>query len=106
MITCLTHIYEIEASKRQIKLDSLELKVEGTLTSRLGNIEHPPTYKDIAYSVYIFSPETKEKIEELQNAVEATCPIYNMIKDSQSINGKVVRGPYTEEKERAASPTK
>lgn len=27
MITCLTHIYEIEASKRQIKLDSLELKV-------------------------------------------------------------------------------
>ena len=88
MITCLTHIYEIEASKRQIKLDSLELKVEGTLTSRLGNIEHPPTYKDIAYSVYIFSPETKEKIEELQNAVEATCPIYNMIKDSQSLMAK------------------
>lgn len=30
MITCLTHIYEIEASRRQIKLDSLELRVEGT----------------------------------------------------------------------------
>lgn len=28
MITCLTHIYEIEASRRQIKLDGLELKVE------------------------------------------------------------------------------
>ena len=106
MITCLTHIYEIEASKRQIKLDGLELKVEGTLTSRLGNIEHPPVYKDIAYSVYISSPETREKIEELQRAVEATCPIYNMIKDSQPINGAVVRGPYTEEKERAASPAK
>jgi uncharacterized OsmC-like protein len=106
MITCLTHIYELEASKRQIKLDSLELKVEGTLTSRLGNIDNPPIYKDIAYSVYISSPETRETIEELQKAVESICPIYNMIKDSQPIKGTIVRGPYTEEKERAASPAK
>ena len=106
MITCLTHIYELEASKRQIKLDSLELKVEGTLTSRLGNIDNPPIYKDIAYSVYISSPETKATIEELQKAVESICPIYNMIKDSQPIKGTIVRGPYTEEKERAASPAK
>jgi len=106
MITCLTHIYEIEASKRQIKLDALELKVEGTLTSRLGNIENPPIYQDIAYSVYISSPETKQTIEELQKAVESTCPIYNMIKDSQPIKGTIVRGLYSEEKERAASPAK
>jgi len=103
MITCLTHIYEIEASKRQIKLDSLELKVEGTLTSRLGNIDHPPTYKDIAYGVYISSPESRETIEALQKAVELTCPIYNMIKDGQPVKGTIVRGPYTENKERAAS---
>ncbi len=74
MITCLTHIYEIEASKRQVKLDSLELEVEGTLTTRLGNTDHPPVYKDIAYSVHIGSPETKETIEALQKAVEAICP--------------------------------
>jgi uncharacterized OsmC-like protein len=106
MITCLTHIYEIEASKRQIKLDGLELKVEGTLTSRLGNIDNPPIYKDIAYSVYISSPETKETIEQLQKAVESTCPIYNMIKDSQPIKGTIVHGPYSEEKERAANPAR
>lgn len=106
MITCLTHIYEIEASKRQIKLDSLELKVEGTLTSRLGNIDNPPTYKDIAYGVYISSPETKETIEGLQKAVESICPIYNLVKDGEPIKGVIVRGPYTEEKERAASPAK
>lgn len=106
MITCLTHIYEIEASKQQIKLDSLELKVEGTLTSRPGNIDNPPIYKDIAYSVYIASPETKEIIEGLQKAVESTCPIYNMIKDGQPITGTIVRGPYTEEKERAVSLAK
>jgi uncharacterized OsmC-like protein len=106
MITCLTHIYEIEASRLQIKLDGLELKVEGTLTSRLGNIDNPPIYKDVAYSVYISSPETKDTIEGLQKAVEATCPIYNMLKDSQPIKGTIVRGLYTEEKERAASPAK
>lgn len=102
MITCLTHIYEIEASRRQIKLDGLELNVEGTLTSRLGNIDTPPVYKDIAYTVNIASPETKETIEELQKAVEAVCPIYNMIKDSQPIKSTIIRGPYAEEKERAA----
>jgi uncharacterized OsmC-like protein len=106
MITCLTHIYEIEASKRQIKLDTLELKVEGSLTSRLGNIDNPPTYKDIAYSVYISSPETRETIEQLQKAVESICPIYNMVKDGQPIKGTIVRGPYTEEKERAVSLAK
>jgi uncharacterized OsmC-like protein len=103
MITCLTHIYEIEASKRQIKLDGLELKVEGTLTSRIGNIDNPPTFRDIAYSPYISSPEPRSTIEGLQRAVEATCPIYNMIKDGQPINGTIIRGPYTVEKEKAAS---
>jgi uncharacterized OsmC-like protein len=106
MITCLTHIYEIEASRRQIKLDSLELKVEGTLTSRLGNIDNPPIYKDISYSLYISSPETKETIEGLQKAVESTCPIYNLIKDGEPIKGTIVRGPYTEEKEKAVSLAK
>ncbi|WP_438481267.1 OsmC family protein [Oleiharenicola lentus] len=101
MITCLTHIYEIEASKRQVVLDTLELEVEGTLTTRLGNTANPPVYKDIAYRVNIGSPEPKEKIEALQKAVEAICPIYNMLKDSQPVKGTIVRGPYTAEKEKA-----
>lgn len=102
MITCLTHIYEIEASKRQVKLDSLELEVEGTLTTRPGNLNTPPTYKDISYRVSIGSPETRETIEALQKAVESICPIYNMLKDSQPVKGAIVRGPFTDEKEKAA----
>lgn len=73
-------------------------------TNRLACIDNPPTFKDIAYSVSISSPETKETIVELQKAVESVCPIYNMIKDSQPIKGTIVRGPYTEEKEKAVSP--
>lgn len=102
MITCLTHIYEIVAAQKQVRLDSLELEVEGTLTTRLGNTENPPAYKDIAYRAHIGSPESKEVIEQLQRDVEAICPIYNMLKDSQPVKGSIVRGPYTEEKEKAA----
>jgi len=103
MITCLTHIYEIEASKRQLALDFLELEVEGTLTTRLGNIDNPPNYKNIGYRVHISSPESKEKIEELQKAVELICPIYNMLKDAQPVKGAIVRGTYSEEKEKAVT---
>ena len=96
MITCLTHIYEIQAASKGVVLDSLELEVEGTLTPRIGSAGTPPRYKDIRYSVHIGSPESKERIEQLQQAVEATCPIYNMLKDAQEIQGSVVRGPYRE----------
>jgi uncharacterized OsmC-like protein len=102
MITCLTHIYEIQAAKKQVVLDTLELTVEGTLTTGLGNTTQPPLYKDISYNVTIGSPESREKIEELQKDVEATCPIYNMLKDGQPVKGTIVRGPYSVEKEKAA----
>lgn len=102
LITCLTHIYEIVAARDRVRLDSLELEAEGTLTTRLGNFENPPVYTGIAYRARIGSPESKEVIEKLQRDVEAICPIYNMLKDSQPVKGLVVRGPYTEEKEKAA----
>lgn len=96
MITCLTHIYEIQAANRNVALDSLELEVEGTLTPRVGSINTPPRYSNINYKVHIGSPESKETIEELQKAVEAACPIYNMLKNSQEVKGSIVRGLYQE----------
>lgn len=94
MITCLTHIYEMQAASRNVVLDSLELEVEATLAPRLGSATTPPRITDIRYHVYIGSPEPKEKIQQLQQAVEAVCPIYNMLKDAQPITGSIVRGPY------------
>jgi len=102
MITCLTHIYEIQAAKKQVVLDTLELEVEGTLTTGLGNTDKPPVYRDISYRVNIGSPESRETIEALQKDVEATCPIYNMLKDGQPVKGSIVRGPYSIDKEKAA----
>jgi len=96
MITCLTHIYEIQASKLQIKLDTLQLENKAVLSSRLGTVDSPPRYTSINYKATISSPESKETIEKLQAAVESICPVYNLLKDSQPISGRVVHGPYTD----------
>lgn len=103
MITCLTHIYEIRAASQQVALDSLELEVEATLAPRIGTAAAPPRFTDVRYSVHIASPEPKETIARLQEAVEATCPIYNMLKDPQEIKGRIVRGPYREKTKSAAT---
>lgn len=96
MITCLTHIYEIEASKRGIALDTLRLENHAVVAPRFGSIENPPRYLSIRYTVHIGSPEPKERIEALQQAVESICPVYNLLKDSQPIKGTIVRGPFVE----------
>lgn len=96
MITCLTHIYEIQAAARGVVLDTLELEVEGTLAPRIGHVSPPPRFQDVHYRVHIGSPESRETIEQLQRAVEATCPIYNMLKDAQEIRGAIARGPFRE----------
>jgi uncharacterized OsmC-like protein len=96
MITCLTHIYEIQASQRGLAIDTLRLENEAILSPRLGSIGNPPRYQSINYKVIIGSPETKEAIEQLQKAVESICPVYNLLKDAQPIKGTIVRGPFKE----------
>lgn len=93
--TCLTHIYEVQAATRHVVLDSLELRFEAELTPRNGSGEkEPPRFRDVRYSVHIESPAPKDQIEQLRNAVEATCPVYNLIKDAQTIRGHIERGRY------------
>ncbi|MDO8540738.1 MAG: OsmC family protein [Opitutaceae bacterium] len=93
----------MQAASKQVVLDSLELEVEGTLMPRIGSTGTPPRYKDIRYSVHIGSPESKETIEQLQQAVEAICPIYNMLKDPQEIKGSILRGPFREKSSTTAA---
>ena len=103
MGTCLTHIFEIQAAQRQVVLDGLELDVEGTITPRRAGGD-PPRLRDVRYTVHITSPEPAEKIDALRAAVEAVCPIYNLLKDPQTITGRIVRERFTEStSERAIS---
>lgn len=95
--TCLTHIFEIQAATKQVVLDSLEVRVEGKLTPRIGSgATQPPRYQDLKYTVHIESPATAAEIDGLRQAVEATCPVYNLLKDGQAVKGSVVRGRYSD----------
>lgn len=93
--TCLTHIFEVQAAALDVLLDSLELTVDGELTPRFGrNAEGPARYRNITYRARIESPESEETIDKLRQSVEATCPLYNLVKDEQRLEGRIVRSAY------------
>jgi uncharacterized OsmC-like protein len=94
LTSCITHITEIQAASREIILDSLAVSIEGTLDPRAGRPgfeDIPPYLHNIHYTVHIRSPHTYEEIVALRDAVEAVCPIYNLILSEQKIDGRIVR---------------
>ena len=94
LATCMTHIFEIEAAKRSIVLDSLELRTRAVLPPR-GDGAGAARFSGIAYDVRIASPEPAARIDALRDAVEASCPIYNLLHDPQPVAGQVVRGRFS-----------
>jgi len=95
--TCLTHIFEVQAASRNVLLDSLELTVDGQVSPRFGsNVRSPARYSDIRYKVRIESPASEQEIDALRQSVEATCPLYNLVKDEQKLEGSIVRGAYAD----------
>ncbi|MFT3995462.1 MAG: OsmC family protein [Dysgonomonas sp.] len=94
LTSCLTHIFLIQAAAGEIPLDSLEVSVKGTTDIRAGRagFEKTPSYPyDIHYTVHVKSPAPIDQIEKLRDKVESVCPIYNLLKDEQTIEGKIVR---------------
>lgn len=93
--TCLTHIFEVQAATRGVLLDKLELRVTAELTPRFGKgVTTPARFRNITYNVDIESPASEADVDGLRQAVEATCPLYNLVKDEQTLEGSIVRGPY------------
>lgn len=90
--SCLAHIFEIQAAERQVPLDSLEVHVRADQDLRSGKpgFEHVPFWPhNITYTVEIESPAPPEQIRELHQAVEAVCPILNLLVNPQVISGSV-----------------
>jgi uncharacterized OsmC-like protein len=93
--TCLTHIFEVQAATRNVVFDKLELTVDAELTPRFGKgVSSPARYRNIRYNVIVESPESEKTIDALRQAVEDTCPLYNLVKDEQTLDGKIVRSAY------------
>jgi uncharacterized OsmC-like protein len=95
LTSCITHITEIQAASRQIVIDSLAVSAEGIYDPRAGRpgFEDVPVYPHkIHYTVHFRSPHSYEEIVALRDAVEAVCPIYNLLLAEQKIEGRIVRG--------------
>lgn len=92
--TCVTHIFLIQAALLQVPLDSLEVEVQGTLDARAGSVGHEATPiwpHDIGYVAHVASPASQEQLDTLFAAVEKNCPILNLLRNPQSIQGRVQR---------------
>lgn len=94
LATCITHIAEVQAAKLNLDVDSLQLEVRGDWDPRAGRpgFENVPSYPQNIK--FIFRTKTPESLKTVQNwldVTEKTCPMYNMFKDTQTFDHKVIR---------------
>jgi uncharacterized OsmC-like protein len=90
--SCLTHVFLIQAADRQIPIDALHVDVTAEQEPRAGQtgFEDVPRYpQNIRYTVHIDSPASPKDIADLHTAVEAVCPILNLLVNPQTIEGTV-----------------
>ncbi|WP_068773605.1 OsmC family protein [Paenibacillus sp. FJAT-26967] len=91
--SCLTHITLIQAAIRGVRLDSLEVEVEGDqhkYGGKPGYEEIPFWPHNLRYTLHIESPASEEEITELYGAVEKVCPILNLLANPQTITGRIL----------------
>ncbi|GGG68441.1 OsmC family protein [Paenibacillus radicis (ex Gao et al. 2016)] len=91
--SCLTHIALIQAAEREVSLHSLEVTVEGEMNPLAGKpgYEDVPIYPhNIRYKLFIQSDESEEKLQALHEAIEQVCPIFNLLKNPQQIEGDLI----------------
>jgi organic hydroperoxide reductase OsmC/OhrA len=75
-----------------VPLESVETEVNCTVDVRAGSpgfekVPFPP--HDIRYSVSIVSSAPQADIDKLHEAVSSTCPVLSLLRNPQSIAGKV-----------------
>ncbi|HEY0207758.1 OsmC family protein [Acerihabitans sp.] len=92
--SCLTHIFLIHAADRQIPLSRLEVEVQAEIDQRGGKapgFETVPFYPyNIRYIVELDSSASEAEIAALHHAVETWCPVLNLIKNPQSLEGTLI----------------
>ena len=75
-----------------VPIDSIEVEVEAVIDPRAltAGFESTPVYpQNISYVVKIESSAPEARIEQLRVAVERACPILNLLKNPQTIAGRV-----------------
>lgn len=97
----LTDSFLAEAAARGVPLEGVEVDVVWTIDSPAGTGEGEPgtpQTRDIRYTVHLRSPAPAEQVAALQAAVEAACPILNLLIHPQAVRGQIVHdlGPVAD----------
>ena len=90
--SCLNHSYLIQAAALEVPIESIEVEVEAFIDPRALSPGHEttPVYpQDISYVVRIESPAPAADIQRLRDNVETACPILNLLKNPQTIAGRI-----------------
>ena len=90
--SCLNHSYLIQAAALDVPIESIEVEVEATIDPRAGSpgFENTLVYpQNIAFVVRIASPASAEEIKTLRDNVEKFCPILNLLKQPQKVEGRL-----------------
>lgn len=72
-------------------MDDVQAEVTAEIDPKGGSEgnEHIPVYPyDIAYEVYLVSSATTDELERVTAAVEAFCPILNLLRRGNEIKGR------------------
>jgi uncharacterized OsmC-like protein len=92
LASCLNHSYLIQAAALEVPIESIEVEVEGIIDPRAGSPGHEntPVYpQNLSYVVKIASPASAAEIRTLRDNVEKFCPILNLLKQPQTIEGRL-----------------
>lgn len=95
--TCITHISLGQAAELDLDVDSVSLTVQAEwnpVAGRKGHENENIALKNVRYTLHTLTPESDEKIKEWLNRVENICPMYNLFKDTQTFEHKIVRGSF------------
>ncbi|MGO9418267.1 OsmC family protein [Roseiarcus sp.] len=90
--SCLNHSYLIQAAALDVPIEVIEVEVEAFIDPRAGSsgYEATPVYpQNISYVVKIESPASAADIQRLRDNVETACPILNLLKNPQTIAGRL-----------------
>ena len=95
--TCITHISLGQAAERALDVDSISLTVQAEWDPRVGrkgfeNLSIAP--QNVRYTLHVQTPENDQTVKEWIEAVEKICPMYNLFKDTQTFEHKIVRGSF------------
>ncbi|OKI56178.1 hypothetical protein A6A27_30530 [Micromonospora sp. CB01531] len=89
---CVTHIFLINAADLKIPLDSLAVDAQAEYDPRgqaPDNIDAPVYPYNFRYQVQVASPASDEDLARLHAEVQRVCPILNLRRNPQEINGSV-----------------